>query len=90
MVHRLLLRQFADRRQDSEGISRQNTIADGFTSHAWSHDVVNHMNRVSCPRVFSIKGIIIIGFACIFINNDIFENRPEADRVKDLRLLFLA
>src|SRR5690606_7810730 len=90
VIHRLLRSQQADRRENAERIASQKDEVAGVPSEAGDLRIGDEFDRIAGPRVFGLRLIGVVGLAGYGVLYRVLEERAEADRVEDFRLLLAA
>ena len=86
VVHGLLGRQPAHRRQHAKGIARQEDDVRRMTADAGNLGVGNELDRVGGPRVFGQAGVVVVDVPRGRVDDRVFQHGAEADGVVNLRL----
>ena len=88
MVLRLLGRELADRREDTEGIAGEHDdVARLLVDHAGDLRVRDELDRVRATSVLRNGDVLVVGFARDGVVDDVLEDATEANGVVDLGLL---
>ena len=89
MVHCLRRVQFADRWQDTKGITREHDDVGGVPAHAGEFGIGDKLDWVGTSSVFRLFGTGIVDFARVLVEHDVFKNGTKLDGVKDFRFFFV-
>jgi hypothetical protein len=88
VVARLLGREPADRGQDAERVAGEHdNVARLAVDGAGDLRVRDELDRVRAARVLRDRDVVVVRDARAGVVDDVLEDRAEADRVEDLRLL---
>ena len=87
MIHRMRRRERADRRQHAERIAGEKDYVGRMARHAGNLRVLNELDRIRSTSVFRDARVGIIDIV-VFIEHDVLEHSAEAQRLKDVRLVF--
>mmetsp|Transcript_61823 Transcript_61823/g.191526 ORF Transcript_61823/g.191526 Transcript_61823/m.191526 type:complete len:235 (-) Transcript_61823:234-938(-) len=88
VVHDLVLRELGDGREHPEGVAGQEDDLLGVVVHLrWDPRVGDELQRVGHPRVLRDRDVVEVHLVRVLVEDNIFEDRAEADGVVNLRLL---
>jgi hypothetical protein len=88
VIHRLLGREFGDRRQHSKGIARQENNVGRVSSDTRYLRIPDKFYGVRAAGVLSYAGIREINLVALVIEGHIFKNGSEPQGVEYFRLRF--
>src|SRR5271165_5254871 len=87
--HRLLRCEPGDRGQHAERVCSEKYYVLGMPARAGYHRVVYELHRIGGARVLGLAFVVVVGNARHRVKHYILQHRTEAERVPDLRLVFL-
>ena len=87
VIHRVRRRERADRRQHAERVAGEKDHVGRMAGDAGDLRVLDELDRIRAARVLRDARVGVIDVA-IFIEHDVLEHRAEAQRLKDVRLVF--
>ena len=88
VVHRLFGGQLADRRKNAERVAGEKNDVFRMTALAAFLDVLDVMNRVGSAGVFGERIVVEVDHSRFGIENGVFKDGSEFDRVEDFRFAF--
>lgn len=90
VVNCLLRGQLGDGWQNGESVTGQEDDVLRMGTNCWQFGVLNELERIGSPSVFSDGDIVEVDLFGIILEDDVFQNSSESDGVVDLRLFLLA
>ena len=87
MVHRLVLAELRDRRQNAESVCCQEDHRRRLSADARDNRVGDIVERIADTRVFRVTAVAVIRCS-FFVVDDVFDNGAGLDRVPDFRFAF--
>ena len=87
LLHGLLGREAAHRRQHAEGVAGEEDDVRRVATHARFHGVGDVVDRVGRARVLGERVVGVVDLTVVFAVHDVFEHRAEANRSVDVGLL---
>lgn len=88
VVHRLFGGQLAHRRKNAESVAGEKNDVLRMTALAAFLDVFDVVDRIGSASVFGERVIVEVDFASFGIENGVFKNGTELDRVEDFGFAF--